>query len=114
MSARVRPFLMFQGVQAEAAMNFYLSLFDDAEILQIQRYGAEGPGPEGSVLKALFRLGAGVLEGPAAGFLAFRRDHRDLVDADETQRGAQPGIGVVHRLVLAARAEAMATATGDD
>ena len=27
---------------------------------------------------------------------------------------AQPGIGVVHRLVLAARAEAMATATGDD
>ncbi|MFO2170636.1 VOC family protein [Pseudomonas aeruginosa] len=38
-------------------MNFYLSLFDDAEILQIQRYGAEGPGPEGSVLKALFRLG---------------------------------------------------------
>lgn len=26
-------------------MNFYLSLFDDAEILQIQRYGAEGPGP---------------------------------------------------------------------
>ena len=57
MSARVRPFLMFQGVQAEAAMNFYLSLFDDAEILQIQRYGAEGPGPEGSVLKALFRLG---------------------------------------------------------
>ncbi|ANI09721.1 TPA: VOC family protein [Pseudomonas aeruginosa] len=57
MSARVRPFLMFQGGQAEAAMNFYLSLFDDAEILQIQRYGAEGPGPEGSVLKALFRLG---------------------------------------------------------
>ncbi len=57
MSTRVRPFLMFQGVQAEAAMNFYLSLFDDAEILQIQRYGAEGPGPEGSVLKALFRLG---------------------------------------------------------
>lgn len=43
MSTRVRPFLMFQGVQAEAAMNFYLSLFDDAEILQIQRYGAEGP-----------------------------------------------------------------------
>ena len=34
MSARVRPFLMFQGVQAEAAMNFYLSLFDDAEILE--------------------------------------------------------------------------------
>ncbi|MCH2933595.1 VOC family protein, partial [Listeria monocytogenes] len=51
------PFLMFQGVQAEAAMNFYLSLFDDAEILQIQRYGAEGPGPEGSVLKARVRLG---------------------------------------------------------
>lgn len=37
MSARVRPFLMFQGVQAEAAMNFYLSLFDDAEIATAPR-----------------------------------------------------------------------------
>ena len=56
MSARVRPFLMFQGSRPRRH-ELYLSLFDDAEILQIQRYGAEGPGPEGSVLKALFRLG---------------------------------------------------------
>lgn len=33
MSARVRPFLMFQGVQAEAAMNFYLSLLDRKSVV---------------------------------------------------------------------------------
>ncbi len=52
---QVRPFLMFEG-QAEAAMNFYISLFPGAEITHIVRYGSEGPGPEGSVMKATFTL----------------------------------------------------------
>jgi predicted 3-demethylubiquinone-9 3-methyltransferase (glyoxalase superfamily) len=57
---KVTTFLMFQG-NAEEAITFYVSLFDDAEILDIQRYGPEGPGEEGSVLFATVRLGGQVL-----------------------------------------------------
>lgn len=32
------PFLMFVG-QAEEAMNLYVSVFPDAEILELERYG---------------------------------------------------------------------------
>ena len=52
---KITTFLMFEG-GAEEAMNFYLSLFDDAEVVAITRYGAEGPGPEGSVMHAIFAL----------------------------------------------------------
>lgn len=57
MSQIVRPFLMFQDAQAEAAMTFYVSLFPDSQILDIDRHGAGGPGPEGSVIRARFRIG---------------------------------------------------------
>jgi predicted 3-demethylubiquinone-9 3-methyltransferase (glyoxalase superfamily) len=52
---RATPFLMFQG-EAEAAMRLYVSLFPDAEIEDIALYGAEEPGPEGSVRLARFRI----------------------------------------------------------
>jgi predicted 3-demethylubiquinone-9 3-methyltransferase (glyoxalase superfamily) len=52
---KVKPFLMFEG-RAEEAMNFYTSLFDHSEIVRIQRYGPEGPGPEGSVVNAIFSI----------------------------------------------------------
>lgn len=52
----IHPFLMFEG-NAEEAMNFYLSLFPNANILDIKRYGANQPGPEGSVMKASFSIG---------------------------------------------------------
>ncbi|WP_436244361.1 VOC family protein [Paenibacillus sp. LjRoot56] len=52
---KVKPFLMFEG-QAEEAMNFYTSLFDQSEIVSIERYGPAGPGPEGSVVKATFSI----------------------------------------------------------
>jgi predicted 3-demethylubiquinone-9 3-methyltransferase (glyoxalase superfamily) len=51
----VTPFLMFEG-QAESAMNFYVSLFDDGKVLDITRYGPQGPGTEGSVMKASFSI----------------------------------------------------------
>jgi len=51
----IRPFLMFQG-DAEAAMRFYLSLFPEAAILDISRYGPGEAGPEGSVMKATFSI----------------------------------------------------------
>jgi len=47
---------MFEG-KAEEAMNFYVSLFPGAKILDIKRYGANQPGPEGSVMKASFSIG---------------------------------------------------------
>ncbi len=50
------PFLMFQG-QAEEAMNFYVSLFEDSEILSLTRYGPDGVGEEGTVMRAVFSLG---------------------------------------------------------
>ncbi|MCB9135620.1 MAG: VOC family protein [Anaerolineales bacterium] len=49
------PFLMFDEI-AEEAINFYASIFPQTQILNISRYGSEGPGPEGSVIRALFSL----------------------------------------------------------
>ena len=51
----VTPFLMFDG-QAEAAMNFYTSLFDNAEILNVVRYEEGQPGKAGTIMNALFSL----------------------------------------------------------
>jgi predicted 3-demethylubiquinone-9 3-methyltransferase (glyoxalase superfamily) len=52
---KITTFLMFEG-RAEEAMTFYTSLFDDGEILSIDRYGADGPGAEGTVRLASFAL----------------------------------------------------------
>jgi predicted 3-demethylubiquinone-9 3-methyltransferase (glyoxalase superfamily) len=46
---------MFSG-NAEEAMNFYTSLFDQSEIIDITRYGANEAGNEGTVLYATFSL----------------------------------------------------------
>ncbi|WP_369229767.1 VOC family protein [Streptomyces sp. R21] len=54
-SQRITTFLMFEG-NAEEAMTFYISLFDDAEVIAITRYGADGPGKEGTVQHATFAL----------------------------------------------------------
>lgn len=52
---KITTFLMFEG-NAEAAMNFYTSLFADSEIKSISRYKANEAGPEGSVIQAVFSL----------------------------------------------------------
>ncbi|HYD07517.1 MAG TPA: VOC family protein [Reyranella sp.] len=51
----VRPFLMFEG-RAQEAMDFYTSLFEDGAVLEASRYGPEGPGAEGSIVVARFRV----------------------------------------------------------
>jgi predicted 3-demethylubiquinone-9 3-methyltransferase (glyoxalase superfamily) len=56
MPKQIAPFLMFQGGVAEQALTFYTSLFDDGRIVDITRYGPEGPGPEGTVQVARFAL----------------------------------------------------------
>ena len=52
---KITPFLWFDG-NAEEAMNFYASIFKDAKIGNISRYGEGGPGPKGSVISATFEL----------------------------------------------------------
>ena len=51
----INPCLWFNN-EAEDAMNFYISVFKDSEILNVSRYPADGPMPEGSVMMAEFRV----------------------------------------------------------
>ncbi|SFO05260.1 Glyoxalase superfamily enzyme, possibly 3-demethylubiquinone-9 3-methyltransferase [Geodermatophilus obscurus] len=55
MPQQVTPFLMFTG-DAERAMELYTSLFDDARVLALTRWGAEGQGAEGTVQQATFSI----------------------------------------------------------
>lgn len=56
---KITPFFWFDN-QAEEAMNFYVSVFKNSEVLSVQRYGqaaAEVSGrPKGSVMTASFLL----------------------------------------------------------
>ena len=52
---RISPFLWFDG-QAEEAMNFYVSVFKNARVGQVRRWGEGGPVPKGSVMSATFEL----------------------------------------------------------
>ena len=52
---KITPFLWFDG-RAEEAANFYTSVFKNANITEITRYGDAGPGPKGDVMMATFDL----------------------------------------------------------
>ncbi|MBV8251281.1 MAG: VOC family protein [Chitinophaga sp.] len=52
---KIVPFLWFDN-QAEEAINFYISVFKNARIVEMNRYTAAGPGPEGSVMSATFEI----------------------------------------------------------
>lgn len=52
---KIIPCLWFDN-QAEEAMHFYTSIFKNAKVGNITRYGEAGPGPAGSVLTASFEL----------------------------------------------------------
>jgi predicted 3-demethylubiquinone-9 3-methyltransferase (glyoxalase superfamily) len=52
----ITPFLWFDR-EAEEAARFYVSIFPDSAIDEVTRYGAAGPGPEGSAMTVSFRLG---------------------------------------------------------
>ena len=78
MTQKITPFLWFD-TEAEAALNWYVSLFDDAEVLDVARMGEEG-----AVMVANFRAGGleiGMLNGgpiysitPAVSFFVRCRD----------------------------------------
>jgi predicted 3-demethylubiquinone-9 3-methyltransferase (glyoxalase superfamily) len=52
---KITPFLWFDN-QAEEAAALYTSVFPDSKITEVQRYGAGGPAPEGTVMVVQFQL----------------------------------------------------------
>jgi predicted 3-demethylubiquinone-9 3-methyltransferase (glyoxalase superfamily) len=52
----LNPFLWFDS-EAEQAAELYTSLFEDAEITDVSRYGEGGPGPAGTAMTVSFVLG---------------------------------------------------------
>jgi predicted 3-demethylubiquinone-9 3-methyltransferase (glyoxalase superfamily) len=52
---RITPFLWFDN-QAEEAVSFYTSVFENSRIVTVNRYGEAGPGPNGSVMTIAFEL----------------------------------------------------------
>jgi predicted 3-demethylubiquinone-9 3-methyltransferase (glyoxalase superfamily) len=52
---RITPCLWFDN-QGEDAANYYVSLFDDAKILEVSRYGEGAPMPAGTALTVSFQL----------------------------------------------------------
>ncbi len=52
---KIVPFLWFDD-QAEEAVEFYTSIFEDSRVVGISRYGEGGRGPVGEVMTATFEL----------------------------------------------------------
>ena len=52
---KIIPFMWFDN-NAEEAVHFYLSVFQNSKILNISRYAEGGPQPAGSVVVASFEL----------------------------------------------------------
>ena len=80
----IKPFLMFEG-HAGAAMNFYISLFPDAGITDVVRCGVGEAGPEGSIMKATFKIaGQSVMciDSPAKHEFTFTPSFSFFVDCD--------------------------------
>lgn len=53
---QIATFFTFQKEDAEQAMNFYIGLFDNSNIVNLKRWGKEGPGKEGTIMHATFNL----------------------------------------------------------
>lgn len=52
---KISTFLWFDD-KAEEAANFYVSLFKNAKVKSVSRYGEAGPGPKGSAMTVSFEL----------------------------------------------------------
>ncbi|WP_342642580.1 VOC family protein [Rhodoligotrophos ferricapiens] len=52
---KITPHLWFDD-NAEDAVAFYVSLFDNSRIINVTRYGDTGPGPKGKVMAIGFEL----------------------------------------------------------
>jgi predicted 3-demethylubiquinone-9 3-methyltransferase (glyoxalase superfamily) len=52
---KITPFLWFDE-EAEQAMEFYTSVFEDSKVIGVSRYGEAGPGEPGTVMIATFEI----------------------------------------------------------
>ncbi len=59
MTQALRTFLTFQDGAATAALDLFADVLDDFEVITIAHYGPDGPGAEGTVMSAQFRLAGG-------------------------------------------------------
>jgi predicted 3-demethylubiquinone-9 3-methyltransferase (glyoxalase superfamily) len=87
--SKITPFLWYDS-QAEEAAHFYVSIFPNSKIGSLTRYGAAGPGPEGSVMTVEFVLDGQPLialnGGPHFKFnesVSFSIDCRSQAEVDE-------------------------------
>lgn len=55
-NGQIATFLTFQKEDAEQAMNFYISLFDNSKIVNLKRWEKGEPGKEGTIMHATFSL----------------------------------------------------------
>lgn len=55
MQKKITTFLTFND-QAEEAIDFYTSIFENSKILSTTRYGEAGPGPKGAFMTGRFEL----------------------------------------------------------
>jgi predicted 3-demethylubiquinone-9 3-methyltransferase (glyoxalase superfamily) len=80
--------LMFEG-RAEEAMGSYLDVFGDGAIEQIERYGPDGPGPEGTLVHAVFRIGdqwLRCMDSPVSHGFTFTPSASLFVECDSAER----------------------------
>lgn len=99
---KITPFLWFDQ-DAEAAMELYCSLFEDARVLSITRYPEGSPFPAGTVITANFELAGqefvALNGGPAHHFteavsFSVRADTQEEIDRlwdSLTADGGEPG-----------------------
>lgn len=83
----IRPFLMFEG-NAEEAMNLYVSLFPESRIENVNRYGSNEPGPEGTVQLATFTLAGQTvmcIDSPAKHAFTFTPSFSFFVDLETNE-----------------------------
>ena len=53
---KATPFLMFQHARGREAIDFYVATVPGSQVDSIQLFGPEGPGPEGTVLRAYLTI----------------------------------------------------------
>ena len=100
--SKITPFLWFEN-QAEEAMNFYVSLFNNSKIVNVSRYGEGAPVPAGTVMSATFELDGQTVQalngGPQFKFneaFSFYVDCEDQAEVDKfwnalTANGGEEG-----------------------
>lgn len=100
--AKITPFLWFDN-NAEEAVELYTSLFGESAVRDVQRYGPEGPGPEGEAMIVRFTLAGteftalnGGPQFPFTEAISLAVDCADQAEVDHlwdtlTSNGGQPG-----------------------